>query len=227
MRECRIHIVESPSADDFLVEQYEGPTLRTALQQAQLSVHLHTAVDAQHLGKALARVIDDYMQNQNAFPILHLSMHGSNSGVTLTSGEKLDWNNLGASLSLVNEALNDKLLVAMSTCKGFNGASMARRQGHLPFFALIGPKDNVSWRDTVAAFVAFYHHLIARDGTIVSGVQLINDLLGVQLFQAQKGEDELTAWKAGKAADDEAHLRQIAEKIVARWRQSVQMPVEK
>jgi hypothetical protein len=86
-----VHIVESPSADDFLAERHEGAVLRAALRHAQLPVRLHTTVDAQRFGKALAAVVGDYERNQDSFPIIHLSMHGNDGGIGLTNGDTLDW----------------------------------------------------------------------------------------------------------------------------------------
>ncbi len=50
MRNCMVHIVESPSLDDFFAERHEGAVMRAGLKHAQLPVRLYTAVDAQRLG---------------------------------------------------------------------------------------------------------------------------------------------------------------------------------
>lgn len=213
MRNCMVHIVESPSPDDFFVERHEGAAMRTALTHARLPVRLYTAVDAARIVRALAEVVKAYQINQDSFPILHLSMHGNDAGIALTNGETLDWATLGDALSWVNEALHGKLVVVMSTCKGYSGVKMARRDGHAPFFALIGPPQDVAWEDTVAAFVAFYHHLIARDGAIRDSVAVINQVLRAELFQARKADDELATWRTEKSAADNDRLKKIAERI--------------
>ncbi|MDI1437509.1 hypothetical protein [Polyangium sorediatum] len=217
MRNCRVHIIESPSADDIFTEQYEGQILRGALRYGQVPVELHTVVDPQHFARALAAVINSYKRDQDSFPILHLSMHGNENEVAFTNGDTVDWPALGEGLSLINEALHDKLLVLMSACQGYNAARMARREGHAPFFALVGPTANISWKDTVAAFGAFYHHVIVRDGSIVSGVQVINSVLRTNIFQATTAADELAEWRTEKAAADEERLRRIADRVLARW----------
>lgn len=218
MRNCKVHIIESPSPDDILAEQYEGQILRGALRYGQVPVELHTAVDPLHFARALAAVITSYQLDQDSFPIVHLSMHGNADGVAFTNDESIDWTELGDGLSFVNEALHDKLLVIMSACQGYNAIRMARRGGHAPFFALVGPSTNISWKDTVAAFVAFYHHVIVREGPIISGVNVINQVLRENIFQSKTAAAAVAEWRTEKAAADQERLRRIAELVAARWR---------
>ncbi|MEZ4297627.1 MAG: hypothetical protein R3B70_21885 [Polyangiaceae bacterium] len=217
MRNCKVHIIESPSADDMLAEQYEGQILRSALRHGRVPVELHTAVDPRHFAQALAAVIESYQRDQDSFPIIHLSMHGNADGVGFTNDESVDWTELGDGLSFVNEALHDKLLVIMSACQGFNAIRMAQRGGHAPFFALVGPSTNISWKDTVAAFMAFYHHVIVRDGPIVSGVEVINHVLRENIFQAKTAAAALAEWRTERAAADQDRLRRLAERVAGRW----------
>ena len=174
-----VHIIESPSADDFLDDRREGVALNAALSHAQIKSRLHTVVDTKHFAMALGRALAHHHSQApgDSIPIIHLSMHGNATGIALTSGEGLEWDTLRCMLQLTNNAVGGVLLVAMSTCHGFKAADMARVEDSLPFLALVGPNDGVAWRDTVAAFVAFYHYLVRSNGKISRATELMNAVL--------------------------------------------------
>lgn len=212
-----VHILESPSADDFLDGRHEGEVLRAALDHAGLPAGLHTVVSTATLGKALARVVGEHMADPGKVPVLHLSMHGNETGVALTSGEVLEWRTLGDGLALVNEALGGSAIVIMSTCRGFDGVAMAERETGLPFDHLVGPKETIAWPDTVAVFVAFYHHLIAWGGSISSGVGVMNSIVQKDLFSSEVGRNAQASWRFARVASE--WKRRLREQAQAERRQ--------
>lgn len=221
MANVTVHIIESPSPDDFLDDRREGEALNAALVHAQIGARLHTVVDAACFAKAIGRALAHHKSQHGGdnIPIVHLSMHGNEDGVALTNGNRLDWLTLGSMLRLANETVGGVLLVAMSTCQGFNGIEMARvGEGVLPFLALVGPSDNIAWSDTVAAFVAFYHHLVRSGGKLTRSTEVMNAVLArdAPLFQMRTGVDVQAKFlheirKARALRDRLAQARRLAE----------------
>ena len=200
MATVTVHIIESPSPDDFLDDRREGHALRSALAHAQIPAELYTVVDEERFFSAIGKIIG-YHHNRdqkNDIPIVHLSMHGNDACVALTNGKEFQWDVLGAAIGLANSTLGETLLVAMSTCHGFKAIEMARVEGKPPFLALVGPTDVVAWRDTVAAFVAFYHYLVRSEGKITDATNVMNSVLARQnpLFNMASGYEVQASFKA-------------------------------
>lgn len=187
-----VHIVESPSPEDFYVDRAEGRVLRGALEHAGVEAKLRTVVNRDYLQGALGAIYDHHHDGKGV-PVLHVSMHGTKAGIRLTSSEEVKWEELGYSLAGLNCALDQRLVVVMSTCHGFSAVKTIM-QDHVPFNLLVGADDDISWPDTVAVFVAFYHHL-HRGGTIEKGVEIMNAILGWPKFYAANGEKMNSVWK--------------------------------
>ena len=97
-------------------------------------------------------------------PYFHFSAHGNEGGLGLTSGEFLSWKQLKE--LLVKFARNTTYIsstdvglfsVTFSACKGANAQKMFSASGAQPCTAIVGPTHNVSWADSLTAFVTFYH----------------------------------------------------------------------
>jgi len=153
---------------------------------------VYTVVSLEMLRQALLRISEamfarSFGESDDTLQVLHLSMHGNEAGIELTSGEDVDWQTLSNALELLGPAV-ENLLVVMSTCHGFAGARMADRERPPPFRGIVGPKENLDWRDTVGVFVGFYHHLHTKSGRIIVGVRLMNETIGQELFDCTTGE---------------------------------------
>jgi len=85
-------------------------------------------------------------------------MHGNESGVGLTSGEFLPWQQLHEELVPLLNMMKGGLLITMSSCFGISGCRMAMTSGpHATFWALVGHTDSVDWSDAAVAYITFYH----------------------------------------------------------------------
>ena len=173
-----IYIVESPNAEEVKTGRQEGTTLKAALAHAGISAEHEPVQDHVTFAIALGKIVARHqLLGKGGVPVLHLSMHGNETGVGFTEGPPMGWDLLGACLGIVNGALGGGVHVAMSTCRGFSGIEMAWRTSSVPFDRLIGPKEDVFWEDTVAAFVALYHFVAARGGSVDEGVDVMNHVL--------------------------------------------------
>jgi len=114
-------------------------------------------------------------------PILHLSAHGSENGIELSSGEALSWSELRALLVPVNQSLNGALLLCMSACHGYSACRMAMEEGDVPhpYLVMVGSYQDPTWSDTAVSYLAFYH-LLSKGRSIPESVEAMSAASGVQ-----------------------------------------------
>ena len=157
-----VHIIESPSSDDLFDGRTEGGVLRSALGLAEIPHRYFLAVNKKLFYRALDEVGTGHDDSSKS-PIIHISSHGDASGIGLTDGTLLPWQELGPKFSALNEDTGDSLGVCFSTCKGARAtlsAFLASRLGFKrPFRWTAGSEKNLLWDDAAIAFIAFYHRL--------------------------------------------------------------------
>ncbi|MEZ4231538.1 MAG: hypothetical protein R3B89_20340 [Polyangiaceae bacterium] len=215
-----VHIIESPSEDDFLASRSEGRVLMEALTHAGLPVAMSTVISRNALTKVVvgialkAKALS--MEGKPITPILHLSMHGSENEIGLTSGERLTWKQLAPLVGTVH-SMSGGMWLVMSTCKGFSSSRMAYHQ-EAPFSVMIGSSEDINWNDTVAVFTAFYHHVIRHEGSAQSGVSIMNAILGTTVFGQTTGAAAQDAWTWLRNLQEQAvsgeHLIQLMEQTL-------------
>lgn len=157
-----VYLVESPSDVDFYHARSEGELVSRAIALDGIPCFTRTAINYKAFIASLSLGLPDAMRAfPDAAPILHLSAHGSKTGVQLSSGEEITWADLRDLITPVNESLQGTLLLCMSACNGYSACRMAMRVGNVPhpYLAMVGSYGNPTWSDTAAAYSAFYHHL--------------------------------------------------------------------
>lgn len=154
-----VYIIESPSDSDLLEGRTEGRVLSEALRLAGICHKYNLATTKNTFSTALYEgLLEACNQYPSRFPILHLSMHGDNDGVSLTDGTNLSWETLRCYLTPLTNAGEGHLLICMSSCFGASGCRMAMHEGtDQPFWALVGNAGSASWEDAAVAYVTFYH----------------------------------------------------------------------
>jgi hypothetical protein len=202
-----VYIVESPSAVDLYHKRFEGEILSRALSLANIpSVH-KLVVNKEAFNAALTVGMTDYISLPNALPpVLHISAHGFNDGIQLTSGEIITWDELSNMVAPINKGLNGYLLLCMSSCEGITGCTMAMTDKELPFFGIIGHLGKPTWSDTAIAFASLYH-LLAKRYSITDAVK------AMQIASGDQGFRELLA--SNVQTDFLNRLNQAIEKLQA------------
>jgi len=159
-----VHIIESPSPDDLLKSRWEGILLQEALRIAGVSCSYNLCINKTTFTESLqGRLIEGIRKNKSKLPILHFSAHGNKDGFDLSSEESVKWRDLEKMLIPINKALNDFLIVGISSCEGFCGYSIAMSfSNELPFFLLCGPMGKPTWAESAIAFMTFYYQLSRR-----------------------------------------------------------------
>ena len=190
-----VHVIESPSSHDLLSERTEGRVLSESLQIADIPHRYNLAADRATLMVALEdRLIEKWEQTKK-LPILHLSMHGNEEGVALTSGEYIFWHDLREILMPLVRVMRGSLLVCMSTCFGSNGCRMAMYTDSEPhFWALVGHTGKAGWADAAIAYSSFYH-LLFKGLDIATCVNSMRIASGDHFFVLHDGAKVKAGWQ--------------------------------
>jgi hypothetical protein len=156
-----VYIIESPSAKDILEGRAEGRALSEVLDLAGIPYSYNLVTNSETWNIALGTRFQEAVNYYpGRVPILHLSLHGNESGVALTDDTVFSWNQLKKELTPLNNKMEGSLLICMSSCFGAYGRRMAvDNSTDNPFYALVGSSNKVSWQDAAVAYVTFYHLL--------------------------------------------------------------------
>lgn len=199
MLQAFVHIVESPSPTDLLNDQIEGRALCGALQLARIPHVYNLASNRETFRAALSERLVQALNTpalHGLRPILHLSMHGNDSGLGLTSGEFMSWEDLHTDLAPLLNAMNGGLLICMSSCFGLSGCRMAMNTtADQPFWALVGNSHSVDWSDAAVAYITFYHQFF-KSTQLDDCVRIMGEAAGDQNFLHLPGHAVKQSWIA-------------------------------
>lgn len=188
-----VYIVESPSAPDLYHGRSEGALLAQALRLDGIPCVTRTVINPQAFEAALKIGLPEAMKElPGRYPILHVSAHGANEGIQLSSGDVFTWANLREFLVPINGSLGGALLLCMSACEGYAACRMAMQREEeeikFPYFAMIGSYENPTWSDTTVAYLAFYH-LLSKGRTIPEGVEAMKASSGLKTWAFAGAEE--------------------------------------
>jgi hypothetical protein len=105
-------------------------------------------------------------EREQWLPMIHIEVHGDETGCSTATGEYLTWDELAGPLRRINVAVRNSLVVAVSACKGVYIASAAADNPFepSPFCGAIGPDVEVFDAALFDGYSAFYAELIrSRD----------------------------------------------------------------
>jgi hypothetical protein len=158
-----IHIIESPNQLDLLEGREEGAALQECFRLMGVKSERFLAVTPKMFGEAVKRILESHAKGgpySEDVPMLHFSCHGNEHGIGTTSGYLFKWTELADLVRPVNEGVNGVLFVGLSSCQGYNAFKMAETFEAPPFGFIFGPRESVSWEDSLVAFMTFYHLLL-------------------------------------------------------------------
>lgn len=200
-------VLESPSPSDLVRECQEGRALQTALHQARIPCRCYLATNKGAFTESLGFIAQQRQQDEQKIA-LHVSCHGNNEGIELTSSEFITWSELGPMLvGFARDALAyhepanlSTVILCMSACSGLAAAKMGEHETR-PFMSLVAPQQPVSWSDCLVSFLAFYNLFLIKDSTIGGAVAAMNSATATEeLFQVVDYSDDLR-----KALESEAN----------------------
>lgn len=171
--EVVVHIIESPKPHELLVGHHDGLALQEALKILGIPAKRWLVVNRAMLDQALTSILDVHTNERPGdVPFLHLSLHSGVAGIGLSNGESISWSELAPKIATINYVAQNMLFVSMSSCHGYEGATMAFTEQALPYRVLIGPKTTITWQQGFVAFTVMYHHLQSVAGSFESPEKL-------------------------------------------------------
>ena len=103
-------------------------------------------------------------------PILHLEVHGDQSGLRFhPSGDIMKWDEFGDLVRELNGATRNHLLVVMAVCHGYSAILATDIKKLTPFCILIGPEGEITNQQVLRAFGPFYRSLL-DNGSLTNSV---------------------------------------------------------
>lgn len=210
-----VHIVESPSPEELLNGITEGRALCSFLDIAGIPYLYNLAVNPEQFHVAM---IDRVELGVNVFelqPILHLSTHGGEEGIQLTTQREfckvIKWAELAEYIRPIHQEYGD-IGVCMSCCGGANGVKMAEviRAKDVPFDWIIGTSTEIDLRDAALAFAVFYRRFHCDDS--IDADELL------KAMRAASGVPDFNVW-SGKLTQrqySKARLKTFLDRIKKR-----------
>jgi hypothetical protein len=218
-----VFVIESPSAVDLYHGRTEGEVVRQAASLNAIPCTSKIAINQEAFVAAIRIGLHEAMESRpGLIPVLHISAHGNEDGIQLSSGDVISWDMLRDLLIPVNRALSGTLLVCMSSCQGYAGIRMAMsaaENSEHPYYAIIGNGDSPTWPETAVGFAAFYH-LVANGHYLIDAVVAMRTASGNERFYIDTAE---SVHKDYLERVKKVDLESAAEELKA---EDVQAPVD-
>jgi hypothetical protein len=186
-----VYVVESPSAPDLYHGRSEGELVARAVRLDSIPSVTRTVINPVAFEAALRLGLVEAMKEMpGRIPVLHVSAHGSQEGIQLSSGDDLSWAAFEALLTPINESLGGSLVLCMSACNGYSACRMAMQKpdGPHPYLAMVGNFRTPTWSDTAVAYSAFYH-LLSKGHGIRQAVESMKAASGNDQWIVETAED--------------------------------------
>lgn len=149
-------IIESLPEGDLKTGQhlYETKLVTARIKHPELTVNFETPSSASDVLGLLERI--SRTAKQGSHPMLHFECHGCLSGLGTATSELISWGDLRTPLIKINEACRLNLVVVLAACNGAHLIKVATRLDRAPFWAVIGPDEEVTAGSVQEDFGAFY-----------------------------------------------------------------------
>jgi len=217
-RKFFVYIIESPSSKDIYIGRSEGDLIKKAVSLNRIPCASKVVVSREPLINALKiGIYEEMLKHKNLLPVIHLSAHGSESGIQLTDSSILLWKELRDYFKPINKAFNGNLLLCMSSCQGSNSCKMSMQENddEYPFWAVVGNSTEPLWSETAIAYATFYHH-----------VALGNSLEeAIKTMKIASGNNDFTLIRSKVARD--AYLKVLARQDTEKIQSKLEANIEK
>lgn len=120
---------------------------------------------------------------------LHFVAHGNREGLGISAtGEHIQWGEFRAALTRLNQTMNERLVLNLSSCKGIHGISVVDPVlRETPFFCLVGPKRNILVQDAIRVNEMYYAKQM-QGLEIPQAVEEINRVFGAEILYSMSSE---------------------------------------
>ena len=142
----------------------ENPDLHFAFEQPRTKSELIE----------LLHKIRDEALSDKLYPMLHLECHGCPDGLGVASGELVEWDELREIFIEINQACRLNFVVVLAACNGAHLIKVSTKMDRAPFWAIIGPENEITAGEAQKDFTAFYNSFFQN----LDGDTAINALNG-------------------------------------------------
>jgi hypothetical protein len=159
-----IHIIESLRQTDLrtgseLVTNVLQPIV--ASKKLNIRVELHAPTTKDQFVHTLWKIAAE-SRDRGSSPILHIEVHGGESGIQVSSCECISWTELKTALTEINTVSRLNLLVVMAACKGAHLVRILWPTDRAPVWALIGPTEDITEENVHTDFTSFYNEFLTK-----------------------------------------------------------------
>jgi hypothetical protein len=161
--------------------------LKESLKFSGVQALYQPILDRAMLQQELSKKLLAHCSTCQAFPILHISAHGCEDGIALTTNELISWKELAAFLEPLHKQTAGSFLLALSPCKGLTAVGIPLRSPNDPLFGVVGTPENVTWSDNVVGYTAFYH-LLKKGQMIKQAIEGMKAASGHSEYQFVHGQ---------------------------------------
>ena len=149
---------------------YNDVLLPITLREKDLKVEIACPTDKESFFNVLSDV--EREAKAGIYPIIHLECHGSKEGLQLTNFDIVSWSELRDALIRINIASQLNTIIVVAACNGIYLINVSTRLDRAPFWAVIGPVDEIADLELKRDFAAFYETFFQK----LSGDAAINAL---------------------------------------------------
>ena len=192
-----VHIVESPAPSELRKGDTEGKALCSFLDIAKIPYSYNLVVNLDQFKVAMTDDTEESVQKFGRLPTLHLSTHGGEEGIQLTSqrriGRVIPWAKLAGYIRPIYKLINNDLIVCMSCCGGAHGTQMAKvlRKKAIPFKWIMGTSTKIEIPDAALAYSIFYRRLHCGFDSydhLLRVIEAVRDASGISDFDIWDSE---------------------------------------
>ncbi|MSM41418.1 MAG: hypothetical protein GJT30_17505 [Geobacter sp.] len=156
----KIYILESLKSDERHTGRalFKDSTVWKDAYLPQLTITYLTFNDRSELDSILS-AIEDATKTKNELPFIHIEAHANEDALGTAGGEAIPWQDLFKSLQRININTRNNLLVVVAACFGFHLFKITDVLERAPFYAVLGPRQAVSFNEVEAGYQVFYQEL--------------------------------------------------------------------
>lgn len=108
----------------------------------------------------ILKIIETNTATENVQPFVHLDCHGNEKGIGVvkidTTEELITWDEVSSAFRDIYMSSNQKSVICMSSCQGFNVIKLVSRCQPCPYDHVCGSFEKISFKDSYKGYSKFY-----------------------------------------------------------------------
>lgn len=112
-----IIVIQSLNERATGLELYDDILKRFTWKDPSLQAEIHNVHSREELMDLLGE-LENRCKSRSTFPLIHFETHGTKDGILLTSGEEVQWKEIGAALGRINSYTGNNLFISVAACYG-------------------------------------------------------------------------------------------------------------